>query len=123
MGHATFSAGDLTAVIGDNAADGPHRAGYNGLWSLTHKAEKTNLFVPTVAGLNFEHIFDGETLDPTGKTTIFFEPRNARMTFEKLSPTEAERTQPATPTFHLESKTRFTLREPDTIDFRFRFKP
>jgi hypothetical protein len=39
MGHATFRAGDLTAVIGDNAADGNHRAGYNGLWSLTHTAE------------------------------------------------------------------------------------
>src|SRR5947209_11045937 len=123
MPHDTFTAGDLTAVIGDNAAHGEHRAGYNGIWSLTHKTEPANLFVPTVAGLNFEHIFDGETLDPPGKTTIFFEPRNAKMTFKKLSASEAELHQPPTPTFHLESRTRFALREPDTIDFDFRFTP
>lgn len=123
MASDTFRAGDITAVIGDNAAQGEHRAGYNGVWSLTHKTEPTNLFVPTIAGLNFEHIFDGETADPPGQgSKLFFEPRNAKMTFEKLSATEAELTQPPTPTFHLESKTRFTLREPDTIDFRFRFK-
>src|SRR5215217_7363821 len=72
--------GDLTAVIGDNDAKGEHRAGYNGLWSLTHKTEPTNVFVPTVAGMNFEHVFDGETLDPPGKSELFFEPRNAKMT-------------------------------------------
>ena len=123
MPHDTFTVGDITAVIGDNDAAGQHRAGYNGIWSLTHKTEPANLFVPTVAGLNLEHIFDGETLDPPGKTTIFFEPRNAKMTFKKLSASEAELHQPPTPTFHLESRTRFALREPDTIDFDFRFTP
>jgi hypothetical protein len=123
MPSDTFTVGDLTAVIGDNDARGEHRAGYNGLWSLTHKTEPTNLFVPTVAGMNFEHTFDGETLDPPGKTNIFFEPRRAKMTFRKFSATEAELHQPPTPTFHLESTTRFTLREPDAIDFHFRFKP
>lgn len=122
MAHDTFRAGDLTAVIGDNAGEGDHRAGYNGVWSLTHRTEPTNLFVPAVAGLNLEHIFDGETIDPPGKTDRFFEPRNAKMTFRKLSPTEAELHQPPTPTFFLESTTRFTLREPDIIDFHFRFK-
>src|SRR5687767_15602045 len=107
MPSATFTAGDLTAVIGDNAADGAHRAGYNGLWSLTHKAEKTNLFVPTVAGLNLEHIFDGETLDAPGESKVFFEPRQAAMTFKKVSATEAELHQPPTPTFFLESWTTF----------------
>src|SRR5689334_22390012 len=52
MAHDTFQAGDLTAIIGDNSASGMHRAGYNGLWSLTHRTEPANLFVPTVAGLN-----------------------------------------------------------------------
>ena len=85
MASETFTVGDLTAVIGDNAAAGEHRAGYNGLWSLTHRTETTNLFVPTVAGLNLEHIFDGETLDPPGQSKIFFEPRNAPMTLRKLS--------------------------------------
>lgn len=123
MPSDTFTVGDLTAVIGDNDAKGEHRAGYNGLWSLTHRTEPTNLFVPTVSGLNFEHVFDGETLDPPGQSSIFFEPRNAKMTFRKISATEAELHQPPTPTFRLESTTRFTLREPDAIDFRFRFKP
>src|SRR5262249_27644121 len=63
MAEETWRAGDLTAVVGDTAAAGEHRAGYNGLWSLTHRAEAANLFVPTVAGLNFEHIFDGDRRD------------------------------------------------------------
>ncbi|HEV3443949.1 MAG TPA: hypothetical protein VG099_04855 [Gemmataceae bacterium] len=62
MTHATFQAGDLTAVIGDNSAAGMHRAGYNGLWSLTHRSEPINLFVPSVAGMNLEHIFDGDKI-------------------------------------------------------------
>jgi hypothetical protein len=123
MASDTFSAGDLTAIIGDNGAGGQHRAGYNGLWSLTHKAEKTNLFVPAVAGLNFEHIFDGETLDPKGESKIFFEPRNAPMEFKKVSATEAELHQPPTPTFFLESWTTFKLVEPHYVDFTFRCRP
>ncbi|HJZ91530.1 MAG TPA: hypothetical protein VKE40_11705 [Gemmataceae bacterium] len=123
MASDTFSAGDLTAVIGDNSSEGMHRAGYNGLWSLTHKSEKTNLFVPTVAGLNFEHIFDGETLDAKGETKIFFEPRNAPMEFGKGSATEAELHQSPTPTFHLESWTTFKLVEPHYVDFAFRCRP
>jgi hypothetical protein len=123
MASDSFSAGDITAVIGDNAAQGNHRAGYNGLWSLTHKAEKTNLFVPIVAGLNLEHIFDGETLDPKGETKIFFEPRNSPMEFKKLSATEAELHQPPTSTFFLESWTTFKLVEPHYVDFAFRCRP
>ncbi len=36
MAHSTFTVGDLTAVIGDNAAHEQHRAGYIGVWSLIH---------------------------------------------------------------------------------------
>ncbi|MBI1917776.1 MAG: hypothetical protein HYS12_24035 [Planctomycetes bacterium] len=120
MAHDTFKAGDLTAVIGDNAAHGTHRAGYNGVWSLTHKSELRNLFVPAVAGLNFEHIFDGDKRDADSSRKVFFEPRNAPMTFKKLSATEAELHQPPTPTFHLESWTRFQLTAPHYLDFSFR---
>jgi hypothetical protein len=123
MAHDTFRAGDLTAVIGDNAAAGEHRAGYNGVWSLTHRSEPANLFVPSVAGLNFEHVFDGDKRDADGSRKIFFEPRHAPMTFKKLSDTEAELHQPPTPTFHLESWTRFALVAPHYIDFHFRFVP
>ncbi|MCR4414538.1 MAG: hypothetical protein NUV77_19130 [Thermoguttaceae bacterium] len=120
MANENFTVGDLTAVIGDNAAHGEHRAGYNGLWSLTHRTESTNLFVPSFAGFNLEHIFDGQTLDPPGQSKLFFEPRNAPMELRRLSDREAELHQPETPTFHLESWTRFTLVEPDAIDVTFR---
>src|SRR5262245_29028588 len=123
MTHATFQTGDITAIIGDNSAHGEHRAGYNGVWSLTHKSESTNLFVPTVAGLNFEHIFDGDKRDAGGSRKIFFEPRNVPMAFHQRSDTEADLHQEPTPTFHLESWTSFRLVAPHYVDMSFRFKP
>jgi hypothetical protein len=120
MAHGTFRVGDLTAIIGDNAAHEQHRAGYNGVWSLTHRTEPANLFVPAVAGLNFEHIFDGERFDRDRSNTIFFEPRNARMNYRMISDSECELHQPPTPTFALESWTRFTLVAPHYIDMTFR---
>lgn len=123
MPHDTFQVGDLTAIFGDNAAAGNHRAGYNGVWSLTHRQQEANLFVPIVAGLNFEHIFDGNLADHDESRRIFFEPRNAPMTFRRLSATEAELHQPPTPSFHLESWTRFTLAAPHYLDMHFRCKP
>jgi hypothetical protein len=123
VAHDTFRVGDLTAIIGDNAAAGGHRAGYNGVWSLTHRTEPRNLFVPAVAGLNFEHIFDGDKRDLDGSRKIFFEPRHAPMTFKKLGAAEAELHQPPTPTFHLESWTRFRLSAPHYLDFHFRCVP
>ena len=121
MAHATFNVGDLTAVIGDNAAEGEHRAGYNGVWALSHRAGAgRNVFVPAVAGLNLEHIFDGERDVPQD---VFFEPRVAPMTFRKLGDTEAELHQPPTPTFHVESWTRFTLAPPHYLDMSFRCVP
>ncbi|MCI0642876.1 MAG: hypothetical protein L0Y72_10110 [Gemmataceae bacterium] len=123
MAHDTFRVGDLTAVIGDNAAAGDHRAGYNGVWSLVHRTQPMNLFVPTVAGLNLEHIFDGDRIDKDNTRRIFFEPRNAPMMFRRISDTESELHQPPTPTFHLESWTRFTLAAPHYVDMSFRFRP
>ena len=121
MAHDTFQVGDLTAVIGDNEAHGRHAAGYNGIHRLTHRSEPTTLFVPTVAGLNLEHIFDGDQ-ELRGRTDpkLFFEPRTAPMTFKKLSASEAELHQPPTPTFHLESWTRFRLVAPHYLDLTFR---
>ena len=122
MAHDTFRAGNLTAIIGDNSAHGQHRAGYNGLWSLVHRDEPANLFVPTVAGLNLEHIIDGHHFDTDNSRRIFFEPRNAPMTFRRVSATEAELHQPPTPTFRLESWTNFRLVAPHYIDMTFRFR-
>lgn len=120
MGHDTFRCAELTAVIGDNAAGGQHRAGYNGLWSLRHRTSLESLFVPAYAGMNHEHIFDGHA---DFSQEVFFEPRHAAMRFEKLSATEAELHQPPTPHFHLESRTRFKLVEPHYIDFTYRCRP
>jgi hypothetical protein len=121
MGHDTFQVGDLTAVLGDNSAHEGHRAGYNGAWSLQHRNEPANLFVPGVAGLNLEHIFDGDKRDTDGSKKVFFEPRNSPMTFKKISDTTAELHQPPTPNFHLESWTRFELVPPHYLDMTFRF--
>ncbi len=123
MAHDTFKAGDLTAIIGDNGKGGVHRAGYNGVWSLTHSSQSKSLFVPAYAGLNHEHIFDGDKVDMKGSRDVFFEPRRAKMTFKKISATEAELHQPPTPTYHLESWTRFKLVAPHYLDFHYRCKP
>ena len=120
MAHDTFQVGDLTAIIGDNSAHEQHRAGYNGLWSLTHRTEPMNLFVPIVSGLNLEHIFDGDKHDADNSRKIFFEPRNSPMTFKKLSDTQAELHQPPTPNMHLESWTTFELKAPHYVDMTFR---
>lgn len=119
MAHDAFHAGDLTAVIGDNEAYENHRAGYNGIHRLTHRSNSRSLF--TVAGLNHEHIFDGDK-DLRGDRKITFEPRNSPMEFTKISDAEAELHQPPTSTFHLESWTRFKLVAPHYIDFAFRCK-
>ena len=120
MAHDTFQLGDLTAVIGDNEAYDGRRAGYNGVHRLIHKTQPASLF--GITGLNHEHIFDGEQ-ELRGDTKIFFEPRNSPMTFTRISDCEAELHQPATPTFFLESWTRFKLVAPHYIDFTFRCKP
>ena len=120
MAHETFRAGDLTAVIGDNEAYQGHRAGYNGVHHLIHRTNPKPLF--TVTGLNLEHIFDGDQ-DLRGDTRILFEPRNFPMTLTKISDSEAELHQDETPTFHLESWTRFRIVGPHYIDVTFRCKP
>ena len=120
MARETFQIGDLTAVIGDNEGYEGRRAGYNGVHRLTHRTNPKPLF--TVTGLNLEHIFDGDQ-DLRGDRTVTFEPRNAPMTFTKISESEAELHQPPTPTFHLESWTRFKLVAPRYIDLTFRCKP
>ncbi len=115
-GHTTLKAGELAAVVGDNSASVPHRTGYNGVWSLQHRAGTRSLFVPSYAGLNLEHIVTGEHLEDS---RTFFEPRNAAMSLKQISEAEAELYQPPTPTFHLESWTRFQLVAPHYLDMSF----
>jgi hypothetical protein len=116
-GHVMLQAGDLTAVIGDNSAGEGQRAGYNGVWSLHHAKGTRSLFVPGIAGLNLEHLVTGEHLEDS-KT--FFEPRHAPMTLTRISENEAELHQPPTPTFRVESWTRFRLVAPHYLEMDFR---
>jgi hypothetical protein len=120
VAHETLQAGDLTAVVGDNEAYDGRRAGYNGLHRLIHKSRPESLF--GIAGLNHEHIFDG-IQDLTGEPKVYFEPRNFPVTLTKISDVEAELHQGPTPTFFLESWTRFKLVAPHYIDFSYRCKP
>ena len=124
MAHETFQVGDLIAVIGDNEAYDDRRAGYSGVHRLVHRtlADKS-LF--GVAGLNFEHIYDGvaDQRSRSGDRTVFFEPRNHPMTLRKIAGDEAELHQWPTPTYHLESWSRFKLIAPHYIDFSFRCRP
>lgn len=117
--HIELRAGDLTAVVGDNSACGDHRAGYNGLWSLKSAHQPANLFVPSYAGLNLEHVMDGRDLTEEDRV---FEPRRAPMVLRPKSGVEAELYQPPTPITKVESWTTFILVPPHYIDFSFRFR-
>src|SRR6188472_2203119 len=62
--YVILSRSDIEAVIVDNSAVDDevlpgHKAGYSGVGKLVHMRRQENLFVPSVAGLNFEHIHDG----------------------------------------------------------------
>jgi hypothetical protein len=116
----TLRAGDLEAVIGDNAAEGAHRAGYNGVWSLKHRLADRSLFVPGIAGLNLEHIVNGTPIDTD---ELFFEPRRAPMTLHTVSATVARLHQPATFGTGVESTTEFRLSAPNILDMHFQCVP
>ena len=97
-----------------------HHAGYNGLFRLTSTDQKESPFVPAYAGLNLEHYFDAR---PRREGHVFFEPRHASMSLERVSQHGVELHQPPTPTFGIESWTRFVVREPYYVDFSFRCVP
>ena len=63
MGHLLLKTEELAVLIGDNEPGQgdhmAHRAGYNGVWSLTSIYAPDNCYVPSVAGLNLEHCMDG----------------------------------------------------------------
>jgi hypothetical protein len=110
----------LSVVVVDNTAFGPnHRAGYNGVAELTRREEGRNLFVPSVAGLNFEHIFSG---DAASFAWSIFEPRQAPMRLFRRSPAQVELRQEQTEHWPLRSLMTYTVAG-DAIDFTYCGKP
>lgn len=115
---------NIEAVVCDNSRIDDsvlpgHRAGYSGVAALRHRQRSENLFVPSIAGLNFEHIHDGVTRD----RKILFEPRNWPMELRIIDRHTVELHQ--SPTFHfgLESCTRYALLEDGTIEMTFECIP
>jgi len=118
--------GPVRIVIVDNQAVDDevlpaHAAGYNGVASLTHVQQRRNIFVPTYAGLNFEHIHDGTMREPRGK--LLFEPRHVDMELRIIDEYTVELYQPPTPYWGLESVHRFHLLEDGTIELTFECIP
>jgi len=119
--YGEFTVPGFVAVVGDNGVLGEHRACYNGLFSLVASGKDESPFVPFYAGVNLEHYFDARPR-PDDRL-VFFEPRNAPMAFTKIDGRTAELYQPETPAYGVESRMRFTFREPHYVDAEFTCTP
>ena len=122
--YIVLERGDVKAVIVNNEAVNDkvlpgHRSGYSGVASLTHDARDKNMFVPSYAGLNFEHIHDG-TVKPR---EILFEPRQAPMQTRKVDEYTVELYQRPTPHWKLESWLRYELLEDGAIEMTLECVP
>lgn len=122
--YVVLKHGNLEAVIVDNQAVDDdvlkkHRAGYGGIAELRHTEQPRSVFVPGIAGLNFEHIHDGTKRD----NDVLFEPRRAKMELRVIDARTAELYQPPTPNWHLESCARYRLLDGDAVEMTFECIP
>ena len=105
---------ELSLVIGDNAANGNHKAGYNGIWDLRSVHDEEPFFVPPYCGMNFEFIAPKAIEDPT-------EPKD-HPTQLSVEGAEVVLHQGPTPTHAVESWMRYRPVGPAHIDWTFRYK-
>lgn len=115
--HVAINHGDLEVVIADNAEYEGHRAWYNGVAFLSHRAHPGNHFWRRVAGMNFEHIWDGEKWWEPAEN--LFEPRSSEMVLHQLSDTSVQLHMPPSRLHWLESWTTYTVVAPHYIDMDF----
>jgi len=106
----------LKLVIANNEAYGnEHKQRYNGVAELYNANSTKNAFVPEYAGLNFEHIFNGDSATYRWNT---YECRLAPMEVIKHSETKTELLQSRTQNWPLQSSIVYETIG-DAIDFTY----
>ena len=117
---AHLQSSNLKLVVATNESYGVHKAGYSGISELYIKTEdEKDLFVPLYAGLNYEHIFSG---DSTTYKWNAYETRIDPMKLVRLSARKVELQQPRTKNWPLKSSISYELTE-NSIDFVFSATP
>lgn len=118
---ARLNTAKLQVVIADNEAYGTeHKSGYNGVSELRlGPGDSKNLFVPNYAGLNLEHVFNG---DATSFGWDIFEPRRIPMQLIRHSTNRVELRQEKTEHWPLRSRLVFETQD-DVIDLTYTGTP